>query len=147
MQKNEVNRSRIRIMYCCAIIITIVSGLCSRAYAEYLPEFAAAHLGDVLWAAMVYFGFRLLLSRCSMAVALGLSMLFSFSIEFSQLYQAAWINEVRATLVGGLILGRGFLWIDLLRYTAGICGAFILDRLCLNRAAPVINKPDGDEIP
>lgn len=147
MQKNEVNRSRIRIMYCCAIIITIVSGLCSRAYAEYLPEFAAAHLGDALWAAMVYFGFRLLLSRSSMAVALGLSMLFSFSIEFSQLYQAAWINEVRATLMGGLILGRGFLWIDLLCYTAGICGAFILDRLCLNRASPVINKLDGDEIP
>ncbi|MBY0013338.1 ribosomal maturation YjgA family protein [Paenibacillus typhae] len=147
MQKNEVKRRRIKIIYCCAIIITIVSGLCSRAYAEYLPEFASAHLGDALWAAMVYFGFRLLLSRCSMAVALGLSMLFSFSIEFSQLYQAAWINEVRATLAGGLILGRGFLWIDLLRYTAGICGACILDRLCLNRASPVINKPDGDEIP
>ncbi|WP_415841164.1 DUF2809 domain-containing protein [Paenibacillus typhae] len=112
-----------------------------------MPEFAAVHLGDALWAAMVYFGFRLLLSRRSVAVALGLSMLFSFSIEFSQLYQAAWINEVRATLAGGLILGRGFLWIDLLRYTAGICGACILDRLCLNRASPVINKLDGDEIP
>ncbi|AIQ46653.1 hypothetical protein R70723_12810 [Paenibacillus sp. FSL R7-0273] len=124
-----------RIIYCCAIIITLVSGLCSRAYAEYLPEFAAAHLGDALWAAMVYFGFRLLLSRRSLAVALALSLLFSFGIELSQLYQAAWINEVRATLPGRLILGRGFLWIDLVRYTAGICAAYVLDRSCMNRAS------------
>lgn len=124
---------RLRIVYCCAILLAIGSGLGSRAYAEHLPRFAAAHLGDALWAAMVYFGFRLLCTRRSPVIAFVLSFLFSFAIEFSQLYQAAWINDLRATLPGGLILGRGFLWIDLIRYTAGICGAYVLDRCCLNR--------------
>ncbi|MNB91932.1 hypothetical protein D3C75_390220 [compost metagenome] len=134
MQRFPVNRRR-RIIYGCAILITVVSGLCSRAYAEHLPSFAAAHLGDALWAAMVYFGFRLLLPGRPLALALALSVLFSFSIEFSQLYQAAWINGWRATLPGRLILGRGFLWIDLVRYTAGICTACALDRVFLNRAS------------
>ena len=49
------------------------------------------------------------------ALALGVSL----AVEVSQLYQADWINALRHTRVGGLILGYGFKWSDLLCYTAG----------------------------
>lgn len=124
---------RNKAVYSCAVAGAIILGLCSRAYSDYLPRFAASHLGDALWAAMVYFGFRLLLTRHQLCFSLLLAFGFSFVIEFSQLYQAIWINEVRATVLGGLILGKGFLWVDLIRYSAGISIAYALDRWYLSR--------------
>ena len=41
-------------------------------------------------------------------------------IEISQLYQAEWINNIRHTTLGGLILGQGFLWSDMVAYTVGV---------------------------
>jgi len=49
-----------------------------------------------------------------------LALGFSFAIEFSQLYHALWIDQVRHTALGGLILGFGFLWSDLICYIIGI---------------------------
>ncbi|MNC12800.1 hypothetical protein D3C75_605260 [compost metagenome] len=133
--QSEINL-RNKIIYSCAALVSIVLGLSSRAYSEYLPQFVVRHLGDALWAAMVYFGFRLLLERRKLYISFALSLGFSFMIEFSQLYQASWINEVRATILGGLILGKGFLWVDLIRYSLGISGAYVLDRCCLTRIPP-----------
>ncbi|MNE73349.1 hypothetical protein D3C80_1693540 [compost metagenome] len=127
---------RNKIMYSSAALVTIVLGLSSRAYSEYLPQFVVRHLGDALWAAMVYFGFRVLLERRKLYISFVLSIGFSIMIEFSQLYQAVWINEVRATILGGLVLGKGFVWVDLTRYSLGIMGAYILDRCCLTRIPP-----------
>ncbi|WP_244888973.1 DUF2809 domain-containing protein [Neobacillus novalis] len=120
-----------RIAYILAVLITILIGLASRKYGPLLPEFVAQNAGDALWAMMVYFGFRFLLVRNSLPTAIWLSLLFSFSIEFSQLYQADWINQIRGTVLGGLILGKGFLTADLIRYTAGIIIATFLDRAVL----------------
>jgi glycopeptide antibiotics resistance protein len=114
-----------------AVVITILLGLASRKYSYQLLLIVAQNAGDVLWAMMVYFGFRFLLVRKSLIMAIGLSFLFSFGIEFSQLYQADWINQLRATLLGALILGKGFLTVDLIRYTVGIMLATFLDRVTL----------------
>ncbi|MGG0720551.1 DUF2809 domain-containing protein [Robertmurraya massiliosenegalensis] len=94
-----------------------------------LPLFVAENAGDMIWAMMIYFGFRLLLVHKSMLTAIVLSFLFCFCIEFSQLYQATWINQLRSTVLGGLVLGKGFLTIDLLRYSVGIILAATLDRI------------------
>ncbi|WP_258140294.1 ribosomal maturation YjgA family protein [Mucilaginibacter phenanthrenivorans] len=54
------------------------------------------------------------------------SLLFCYGIEFSQLYQAPWINNIRHTVIGGLVLGEGFLWGDMLCYTVGVAiGIFV----------------------
>jgi Protein of unknown function (DUF2809) len=55
------------------------------------------------------------------------TLLFTYCIEISQLYQADWINAIRHTKLGGLVLGFGFLWSDLLMYSIGISLAFLLD--------------------
>jgi len=114
-----------------AIVITILLGLATRKYSHHLLIFIAQNAGDMLWAMMVYFGFRLLLVRKSLLVAFLLSFLFSFGIEFSQLYQESWINQIRGTLFGALILGKGFLAVDLLRYSAGIIIVIVLDKIVL----------------
>ncbi|MGM0878500.1 MAG: DUF2809 domain-containing protein [Bacillota bacterium] len=118
-----------RIFYLIAIVITISLGLASRKYSNLLLGFVAMNAGDMLWAMMVYFGFRFLLVSKSLLLAILLSFSFSIGIECSQLYQADWINQIRDTLLGGLILGKGFLSEDLFRYSAGIISATFIDRL------------------
>jgi hypothetical protein len=56
-------------------------------------------------------------------IALG----FCYAIEISQLYQQDWLNQIRNTRLGALILGRGFLWTDFLCYTVGIQLAYLFD--------------------
>lgn len=120
-----------RITYIIAVVITILLGLASRKYSFLLPLFVALNSGDMLWSMMVYFGFRFLLAHKSLFTALWLSFLFSFGIEFSQLHQDDWINQIRDTSLGALILGKGFLTVDLIRYTAGIMTATFLDKATL----------------
>lgn len=42
-----------------------------------------------------------------------------FLIEISQIYHAPFIDSIRQTRVGGLVLGFGFLWSDLVAYSVG----------------------------
>ena len=69
---------------------------------------------------MVYFIMRLLFISQKIKWAVAASLLFSYSIELSQLYQAPWINNIRHTILGGLVLGEVFVWSDMLCYTVGI---------------------------
>lgn len=57
-----------------------------------------------------------------------IALIFSFTIEISQLYQADWINTIRQTTLGGLVLGHGFLLMDLASYSIGIVIAVIIDK-------------------
>jgi hypothetical protein len=49
-----------------------------------------------------------------------LALAFAWGVEFSQLYHAPWIDAVRATLPGRLVLGTTFNWPDLLAYALGV---------------------------
>lgn len=106
---------RVRLKYILWIIIVIIAGLASRKIAGVPPW-----IGDLLWALMVYLMVRVLLIKSSVKRIAIISLVFCFGIEFSQLYQAPWINQLRQTLLGRLVLGQGFLWGDLLAYVVGI---------------------------
>nr|WP_256760680.1 DUF2809 domain-containing protein [Cohnella sp. WQ 127256] len=101
----------------------------SRVYADHLPDLVANHFGDALWASMIYIGVRLLFVNRSFFWAAGVSLIFCYGIEFSQLYQADWINGIRNTFLGGLVLGKGFVMVDLIRYLVGIAASLGLDLL------------------
>lgn len=122
---------KLRITYLITVVITILLGLASRKFSHLLLPFLSENAGDVLWAMMVYFGFRFIFVRRRLLTAILLSFLLSFGIEFSQLYQEDWINQIRGTLLGALILGKGYLTVDLIRYTTGIIMATILDKVIL----------------
>jgi ABC-type Mn2+/Zn2+ transport system permease subunit len=131
MISNYESQNQLKRTYFGAVVLTILLGIASRKFSQILFPFLSENAGDVLWAMMVYFGFRFLLLKKRMLLAIFLSFLFSFGIEFSQLYQDDWINQIRGTLLGALILGKGFLSVDLIRYTTGIIIALSLDSLVI----------------
>lgn len=108
-----------RCIYLAVTFAIMVLGLASRKYDDVLPEFIAEYSGDTLWAAMVYWGIRFLFPSISIVKSVVISLLFSYCIEISQLYQADWANIVRSTTLGALIFGHGFLWSDMICYTVG----------------------------
>lgn len=107
--------------------VIIVLGLASRKYSDILPEFVAEYSGDTLWAAMVYWGIRFLFPALSIRKTIAISLLFSYCIEISQLYQADWANVIRSTTLGALIFGHGFLWSDMICYTIGVLLSAVID--------------------
>lgn len=116
-----------RWIYLAITFIIILAGLASRKYSDILPEFIAEYAGDTLWAAMVYFGIRFLFPSVTILKAATISLLFSYFIEISQLYQADWANAIRNTTLGALVLGHGFLWSDMVCYTVGVVVSAALD--------------------
>ena len=102
------------------IALTAALGIASRRLSDGLPAFVAAYAGDTLWALAAFFDIGLLLPGSSTRRVALLALGFSILIEISQLYHAPWIDSIRATTLGGLVLGFGFVWSDLVCYAAGV---------------------------
>ncbi|HEY2582111.1 MAG TPA: DUF2809 domain-containing protein [Mucilaginibacter sp.] len=117
---------RSRITYFFLIILTIIIGLLSRQITG-VPLF----IGDILWALMVYFIVRFFFIKRSVKFSVMWSLLFCYGIEFSQLYKAPWIDNLRHTLFGRLALGDTFLWGDMLCYTVGVGIGIITETIIL----------------
>ena len=96
----------------------IVLGLASRKV-PYLLETFGKYPGDALWALAVFLGWMFLFPRKSTWDLAGLAFATSCLVEISQLYQAPWINSIRATTLGHLVLGTTFSWRDILAYGIG----------------------------
>lgn len=112
---------------------TIALGLVSRSSIFELPMFIATYAGDTLWALLVFWLLRLLKPSGSTYTSAALALLFSFIIEFSQLYHAQWIDDIRMTVPGSLVLGSGFLLSDLVCYSVGIIAGLAFDLNVLMR--------------
>jgi len=107
-------------------IITIIGlGLGSRTAS--VPAFIYPYLGDYLYATMMYFIVAFLFPfQKPLKVAI-LSVSICYAIEVFQLYDAAWINAIRKSRLGALVLGSGFLWSDMVSYTLGAGTGWLLE--------------------
>lgn len=113
------------------VTTVMILGLSTRLFSAYFPNWINLYLGDALWALMIFFLLALLFrARETRWITAG-ALLFAFSIEISQLYHSPWIDALRKTRMGGLVLGYGFLWSDLASYTVGIGFGFLMERLML----------------
>ena len=114
------------------IALAAILGIGSRSYAHALPRLVAAYAGDTLWALAAFAGMGLLLPRASTRTVALLALSLSIAVELSQLYHTPWLDSIRETTLGGLILGFGFLWSDLVCYAAGVgigvCAEAVLRR-------------------
>ena len=119
-----------RFAYFILALLTIVLGIASRKIAG-IPLF----VGDILYAVLVYFGFRWLLVKSKAPWQIGLPLLFCFAIEIQQLSTAAALVAIRETTLGHYVLGQGFLWSDLLCYTMGIGLGYVIDQFYIQRIA------------
>lgn len=115
--------------------MVVVIGLASRQFASMLPSFIGDYLGDTLWALMVFVGIGFLFTRWSSQRVAIVALLFSYAIEVSQLYHAPWIDSLRHTRFGGLVLGYGFLWSDILCYTVGVATGFLIEVVMQRKTA------------
>lgn len=117
---------RNRVLYLILVIIVMILGLLSRKVQD-LPQIISAYSGDILWALMVFLLIAFILNKKSTLFIISLAIIFSYAVEISQLYHAQWIDAIRGTTLGGLVLGFGFLWSDLVCYTVGIIIGAIID--------------------
>ena len=114
--------------YFVLVIIVMILGLSARRLSVHLPHLINLYLGDALWALMIFFLFGLLFRARETRWIATLAFLFSFSIEISQLYHSPWLDILRHTKLGGVVLGYAFLWSDLVSYSIGIGIGILVER-------------------
>ena len=124
-----MNMKRSRPSYAVFTVIVIFAGLASRKFSGFIPYFIDKYLGDALWALMIYFIMGFLVSTASIRKTAVFSAIFCYAIEISQLYHSGWIDAIRSTVLGGLVLGYGFVWSDIIAYSAGICIGIFLEMI------------------
>lgn len=125
--QTEVSK-RNSLMCLAMVFVIILLGLFSRS--SFFPPggLVKSYLGDSLWAMMVLFLIAAIFPGAeSNKIMLG-AISFAFLIEFSQLYQEPWLNQIRANRFAALILGRGFLVSDLFCYSVGIFLGGLIER-------------------
>jgi hypothetical protein len=118
---------RNRRIYVLLILVTVLAGLSTRVIKQHLPTIGDM-AGDALWATMVFFILSFLWPATSTAKRAAGAVAISFAVEFSQLYHRPWIDEIRRTWLGAMVLGWGFDWRDLLCYVAGVFLGIIVER-------------------
>lgn len=111
----------------CGVLAAIGLGLASRKYPTLFPAALGSYTGDALWALMVLLAIAFIKPDLPRARLAGAALAFCWLIEASQLYQAPWINAIRATAPGHLVLGTGFQWLDLVAYAVGVACGFAGD--------------------
>jgi hypothetical protein len=121
--------NRNRFLYIILLFITILTGLASRHFSNILPQWVHSYLGDTLWAFMVFLMFGFIFPGKDTRWIAIYALVFSFGIEISQLYHSSWIDALRANRLGGLILGFGFLWSDLICYTVGVSFGCVMEKV------------------
>ena len=129
-------KRRNRLEHSLVLGIVIVAGLLSRSGlgVYYLPWCISAYAGDTLWSLALFLTIRILFPGIRLVLVALLTIAISFSVEFSQIYQAEWIDLIRSTRIGSLFLGVEFKWSDLLCYAVGclmgVVGGVLASRNC-----------------
>lgn len=116
------------------LVLTAAVALVTRAdRASFLPGFVISYAGDTLWASALYVLLALVRPSAPSSELFAGTLIISLAVEFSQLYQAPWIYNLRHTFPLGYVLGYGFKWSDILCYTAGSLISFTIDRIQTDR--------------
>ncbi len=129
-----IARRRNRLFQLALIALICLLGINSRRFGAHLPWLIASYSGDTLWALAAFLGTGLLLPRASTGLVACLALIVSLTVECSQLYHAPWIDAIRRTTPGGLLLGYGFLWSDLACYAAGVGIGVMFEKLLVTSA-------------
>ncbi|MFM2294461.1 MAG: hypothetical protein RLZZ350_874 [Verrucomicrobiota bacterium] len=126
-----MNRPRLLYFFACGIVIAL--GLASRRFGHALPHFLALYAGDTLWALLIFLGVGFLFPRWPSRRVFAFALLFCFADEASQLYHAPWLDALRHTRLGALVLGYDFLWSDLVCYTVGVTLGWLAEKTFLEK--------------
>jgi hypothetical protein len=115
---SEQSRSRSIYILLVATVIAIGLVLHSQLLPMSLP--LRKYSGDALWALVAFLGFGFVFPRASTGRVALLAYCFAALVEVSQIYHAPWIDSIRATTLGTLVLGSTFNWPDFIAYAVGV---------------------------
>ena len=111
---------RSRLVLSLLALAVIAIGLASRRGYVPFPAVLGNYPGDALWAWVVLLCVAWVRPAITRSRLIGWSLVIAFAIEFLQLYQAPWMQALRANKLAYLVLGNGFDPLDLLAYAVGI---------------------------
>lgn len=115
---------QIRLRTLAVLLVTIALGLGSRHSS--LPLAIRVYAGDVLWGAFFFHLLRFGWPRAATVRLWVGAVTLTEAIELSQLWRAPWLEGIRATRLGGLLLGRQFLVSDVVCVALGASTAALI---------------------
>jgi Protein of unknown function (DUF2809) len=115
-----------KIIYLLLFIFCTWLAIATRTHAAWFHPFIAEYGGDTIWAGMFLFFLRVFFVKIKSWKLALISFGLGVADEVLQLYHAPWIEAIRHTRIGGLMLGFGFLWSDIVCYAVGTLLAFII---------------------
>jgi len=127
------SKNKIRILSLALIGFGAAAGIFSRQSGNELPGFIALYAGDTFWAFSAFFLIKFFVPALNPVQNSLSALLFSFFIEITQLIHFPALDQIRSTFAGGLALGFGFHWQDLICYVAGVLLASICNLLIFNK--------------
>ena len=126
-------------IYAAAVLAVMVLGLLSRRFPDFLPAALGKYPGDALWALMIFCGLGFLRPKLPTTFTAITALAFACAVEFLKFYQSPWLESVRATLPGRLMLGSVFSWKNIAAYAIGIFFGWAVEtgiKKCLIRCRP-----------
>lgn len=98
-----------------------------------LPARARDAAGDALWAVMMFAWLGALWPHGVLIIRAALTLGICWSVEVSQAYHAPWLDAIRRTTIGQLVLGSGFDVRDLGSYALGVIVACAIEMIVRRR--------------
>lgn len=130
-----------KLIYLLLFVFCTWLALATRTHSQWFHSLIATYGGDIIWATMFLFFLRIFFGKVTHWKLAIINFLLGAADETLQLYQVPWIQAIRHTKIGGLLLGFGFLWSDILCYAIGTFIAFVAILLIeKNYQAKFINK-------
>lgn len=119
----------------------IVLGLFSRSGIVAMPRFVSKYAGDGLWALMIFLLAGMFFPRRS-ALFVGLvAFAYACATEFTQLVRTPWLDRIRHTIPGRLVLGDTFAWADMAAYLVGVLVGIAIETALARRRAGQLVTP------
>ncbi|OCW56634.1 DUF2809 domain-containing protein [Hoeflea olei] len=101
-----------------------------------LPYRLVKYGGSMLWGMMVFWLIAMVLPGLSLVRLALIAAVCAALVEFSRLYHTPWLDAFRLELIGALLLGRIFSWLNIVAYLAGILLAAVAEWRILARRRP-----------
>lgn len=115
------------------IPLVVAAGLGTRAGLP-LPALVRVYGGDTLYAVLMFVLLALIWPTASSRKLSQWAAIVCVLIELSQLWHPPWLDAIRATRPGALVLGQGFVWTDLVCYLVGANAAGLIDQRLRRRS-------------
>ena len=118
---------RSAIIYACSIAFAAWFANYARQFALSHPSVAADCAGDVLWALSVFAAIGLLCPSLPTWQAASGAFVIPALLELGQLYPLPWVDAIRGTTLGYLVLGTEFVVMDFACYAGGALTGMLIE--------------------